>query len=119
MLHLPPRELDELLLDLAKFFSSTNSQVVGAVLHTLGVVLEHYDRYQSLFGTQESAAARDRRKYKILSLIVRGFANYDDAISQEALWEYRHEPPSGSAKLSLAEKYDLFCHWRQAHSDPV
>lgn len=73
-------------MDLAKFFSSTNSQVVGAVLHTLGVVLEHYDRYQSLFGTQESAVARDRRKYKILSLIVRGFANYDDAISQEALW---------------------------------
>lgn len=109
MLHLPPRELDELLLDLAKFFSSTNSQVVGAVLHTLGVVLEHYDRYQSLFGTQESAAARDRRKYKILSLIVRGFANYDDAISQEALWSIGMNL-FGSAKLSLAEKYDLFCH---------
>ncbi len=26
MLHLPPRELDELLLDLEKFFSSTNGR---------------------------------------------------------------------------------------------
>lgn len=109
MLHLPPRELDELLLDLEKFFSSTNSQVVGAVLHTLGVVMEHYDLYPTLFGNEESDAARQKRKYKVLSLIVRGFANYDAAISQEALWSIGMNI-FGSAKLGLKEKYNLFCH---------
>ncbi len=109
MLHLPPRELDELLLDLEKFFSSTNGQVVGAVLHTLGVVIEHYDLYQTLFGALESDAARKKRKYRVLSLIVRGFANYESAISQEALWSIGMNI-FGSAKLSLSEKYNLFCH---------
>ena len=107
MLHLPPRELDELLLDLEKFFSSTNGQVVGAVLHTLGVVIEHYDLYRSLF--EETEERSRSRKYRILSLIVRGFANYSPAISREALWSIGHNL-FGSAALSLQEKYDLFRH---------
>ena len=91
--------------------------MVGAVLHTLGVVIEHYDRYQTLFGALE-VPRREKRKYKILSLIVRGFANYESAISQEALWSIGMNL-FGSAKLSLAEKYDLFCHCGKRISDPV
>ena len=109
MLHLPPRELDELLLDLEKFFSSTNGQVVGAVLHTLGVVIEHYDLYRTLFGEQETEAHSSSRKYRVLSLIVRGFANYSPSISREALWSIGRNL-FGSAKLSLQEKHDLFRH---------
>ncbi len=109
MLHLPPRELDELLLDLEKFFSSTNGQVVGAVLHTLGVVIEHYDLYRTLFGKQETETRSSSRKYRVLSLIVRGFANYSPSISREALWSIGRNL-FGSAKLSLQEKHDLFRH---------
>ena len=86
MLHLPPRELDELILDLEKFLGATNGQVAAAVLHTFGVIIENYRIYEELFGNQESEKVRSDRKYKLISLIIRGFANYNAVISQEALW---------------------------------
>ena len=109
MLHLPPRELDELIADLEKFLWATSSQVAAAVLHTFGIVIENYDIYGSLFGAEEPEQVRSARKYKLLSLIVRGFAHYNSVISQEALWTIGVHI-FGSEKLSLAEKYDIFCH---------
>lgn len=72
MLHLPPRELDELILDLEKFLGATNGQVAAAVLHTFGVIIENYRIYEELFGNQESEKVRSDRKYKLISLIIRG-----------------------------------------------
>lgn len=109
MLHLPPRELDELIADLEKFLGATNGQVAAAVLHTFGVVMENYKIYSELFGSQETPEAGEARKYKLLGLIIRGFANYNDVISQEALWTIGTNL-FGSSKLSLEEKYDIFCH---------
>ena len=109
MLNLPPRELDELILDLEKFLGATNGQVAAAVLHTFGIIIENYKIYQTLFGHQESESERSSRKYKLISLIVRGFANYNATISQEALWTIGMHL-FGSPKLSLAEKYNIFCH---------
>lgn len=109
MLHLPPRELDELILDLEKFLGATNGQVAAAVLHTFGVIIENYLIYEGLFGKEESAKARSDRKYKLISLIIRGFANYNSVISQEALWTIGMNI-FGSSELSIEEKYDTFCH---------
>lgn len=109
MLHLPPRELDELIADLEKFLGATNGQVAAAVLHTFGIVTENYNIYESVFGNAETAQARLSRKYKLISLIVRGFANYNDTISQEALWTIGKNI-FGSLSLSLREKYNIFCH---------
>lgn len=109
MLHLPPRELDELILDLEKLLGATNGQVAAAVLHTFGVMMENYDIYRKLFGEQEPEDVTGNRKYKLVSLIVRGFANYNTTISQEALWTIGMHI-FGSDKLSLDEKYDIFCH---------
>ena len=109
MLHLPPRELDELILDLANLFASANGQVAAAVLHTLGVLLENYGQYETFFGHKENEERRSARKYKLLSMIVRGFANYNVAISQEALWTIGRNL-FGSQHLTLEDKYDIFCH---------
>ena len=56
MLHLPPRELDELIADLEKFLGATNGQVAAAVLHTFGIVIENYNIYEGLFGHSETSA---------------------------------------------------------------
>ena len=72
MLHLPPRELDELIADLEKFLGATNGQVAAAVLHTFGIVIENYNIYEGLFGRSETSEARMARKYKLVSLIIRG-----------------------------------------------
>ena len=58
------------------------------------------------------------RKYKLVSLIIRGFANYNDIISQEALWTIGMNI-FGSEHLSLDEKYDIFCHCGKTHTDAV
>ena len=68
MLHLPPRELDELLLDLAKFFSSTNSQVVGAgrcprALRPLSEPVRHTGKRRSARQTQIQDPEPDRARF--------------------------------------------------------
>lgn len=109
MLHLPPQELDELIADLEKLLESGNGQVAAAVLHTFGVMLEHYRIYRVNFGDEETEAVTDARKYKLVNLILRGFANYNNVISSEALWTLGTHI-FGSRELSLEEKYQIFSH---------
>lgn len=109
MLRLPPRELDELIADLEKLLETTNGQVAAAVLHTFGVVIENYKSYRDYFGSEESAEVTLERKKRMVNLLIRGFANYEDAISQEALWTIGTNF-FASQKFSIEEKYDLFCH---------
>ncbi len=111
MLYLPPLELDELMADLEKLLDGNSSQVASAVLHTFGVMLENYRIYRGNFGTIEPAAVTDDRKYKLVNLLLKGFANFNKTISEEALWTIGVHV-FGSAKLTLEEKYELFgyCH---------
>ena len=109
MLHLPPRELDELICDLEKLLEGDSGQVAGAVLHTFGIVIENYRIYRGLFAGQETEEATEARKYRLINLMVRGFANYDSTISQEAFWTFGMHI-FGSDKLSPEEKYEIYCH---------
>ena len=109
MLHLPPQELDELIADLEKLLDSGNGQVAAAVLHTFGVMLEHYRIYRDNFGDVEEETVTDARKFKLVNLILRGFANYNNVISSEALWTLGTHI-FGSQALSLEEKYQIFSH---------
>ena len=109
MLHLPPQELDEMTSDLEKFLEGTNGQVAAAVLHTFGVMLEHYRIYRDNFGPLEDREVTDARKFRLVNMIIRGFANYNNVISQEALWTIGTHI-FGSEELSLDEKYQIFCH---------
>lgn len=109
MLHLPPRELDELIADLEKFLEGTNGQVAAAVLHTFGMMLENYQLYRKNFGDAESQEEMEARRFRIVNMTVRGVANYNNMISQEALWSIGVHI-FGSKQLTLDEKQEIFSH---------
>ncbi|MCI8608886.1 MAG: phosphohydrolase [Firmicutes bacterium] len=110
MLHLPPQELDEMIGDMEEFLKGTSGQVAAAVLHTFGVMLEHYRIYRENFGDVETIEASAGRRFKLVGLLARGYANYNNIISQEALWVCGTHI-FGSSHLSLEEKYEIFCHF--------
>lgn len=109
MLHLPPRELDELINDLEKFLEASNGQVAAAVMNTFGVLIENYKIYRQIMHDAESEEKTEERKYRIIGMIMRGAANYNNIISREALWTLGMHI-FGSHKLSSEEKYDIYCH---------
>lgn len=107
MLHLSPRELDELITDLEVFLNETNAMVASSVLHTFGVMLENYDTYRMNFGDVESEETTCERKMRLLNDLMKGLGNYITEISQEALWTIGVNI-FASPKLDLKEKYDIF-----------
>lgn len=108
MLHLQPGELDELITDLKKLFEQAGPQVAGAVLHTVGVVIENYGIYAAGAGSGETDRQLEARRTRLIRFIVRGFAHYNIEISQEALWTMGEI--FASPKLSLDEKYGIMAY---------
>lgn len=107
MLHLSPRELDELITDLEVFLNQTNAMVASSVLHTFGVILENYSIYGANYGFVESPEATEQRKMRLLNDLMKGLGNYITVISQESLWTIGVNI-FASPKLDLREKYGIF-----------
>ncbi len=104
-LFLHPNELDEFIVNLTKLFESTNEKVGSVALNTMGILIERYPEYLEQF--QESHENYYRRKEKILGMLLRGLANYNEVVSQEAflvIGQYIF----GSKELNLEEKYGIF-----------
>ena len=108
MLHLPPGELDELITDLKKLFEQAGPQVAGAVLHTIGVVLENYRIYGTGAGKDETDRQLEARRTRLIRFIMRGFAHYNLEISQEALWTMGEI--FASERLDIDEKYGILAY---------
>ncbi len=109
ILHLRPQELDEMITDLTKMLVSGNGQVAAAVLHTFGVMLEHYRMYRQHFSGEESEEETRKRKRRLINLILRGLSHYDSVISFEALWTMGTHI-FGSSHMTLEEKQEIFSH---------
>ncbi|HML36733.1 MAG TPA: hypothetical protein PKA19_04800 [Bacillota bacterium] len=103
-LYLHPDELDELILDFKKMLTSSNDRICSVTLDTLGVMLENYPAYQERF--RESSAAVQKRRERILSMILKGLSNYREAVSQEAFLVIGQYLFGG--RLTLEEKYKIF-----------
>jgi len=104
-LYLHPNELDELISDLRKLQESTNDRVSSVTLNTLGIIVQKYSSYKERF-SEDSAKYEDRRSL-ILGMLLRGLANYREAVSQEAfhvIGKYFFAVPS----LSQEEKCLIF-----------
>ena len=101
VLWLTPRELDEVVVQMAALLSSPNTDVVAAALATVGAMLEHYTVYAARFG--EEGGARRRR---MAGLLLKGLADRREAVRQEAL----HILGSlfASRALGYEEKTSLF-----------
>lgn len=79
---LHPRELDELMQDLKKLEDSTNRRIASVTLDTLAVMVRKYPSYKNRF--EESVEIYEKRRDIMLGMLIRGLANYDEIVSQEA-----------------------------------
>lgn len=107
ILYLPPNELDETLDEFRKLLNAGNEKSASAALNTLAVTLENYGIYNSIF--EEAPEISDRRRRRILGMIIKGFAYYDDVISQEA-FRTLGEHVFNSSILSLEDKRYICAH---------
>lgn len=83
-LHLHPQELDEFLKDMESMIESNNHRVASVALDTVGHMLSHYDGYRQEFGQEESDQEYTNRMETLLGMLMKGLANYDQVVSQEA-----------------------------------
>lgn len=105
-LYLHPNELDELLNDdFRKLFENTNEKVVSVTLDTVGEIVKGYHEYQKRF--PQSDEEYEQRKQFLLGMLLRGFANYNEAVSQEA-FTVIGQHIFGSPDLNLEQKFDIF-----------
>lgn len=82
VLWLTPRELDEVVVQMASLLSSPNTDVVAAALAAVGAMLEHYAVYAARFGEGDAFSRRGRR---MAGLLLKGLADRREAVRQEAL----------------------------------
>lgn len=105
-LYLHPNELDELLGEFRSLMENTNEKVVSVTLDTIGEVLKHFPEYQQRF--EQTQEEYDHRKEILLGMLLRGLANYNEAVSQEAV-RVIGQHIFGSPMLSLERKKNIFC----------
>ncbi len=105
VLYLHPRELDEFLSDLYRLLVSTNDRAAGVALDTLGVMLRSYGAYRDRFGEKEGLY--QKRKKRMLGMLLRGCSSYQENVSREAFYVAGHEL-FAEKTLSMEEKKDFF-----------
>lgn len=104
-LYLHPNEFDELLGDFRKLSENTNEKVVSAALDTIGEIIKRFPVYRERFFQSEDAY--EKRKNMLLGMLLRGLANYDPAVSREAVMVIGQHI-FGSTLLTEEYKYRIF-----------
>lgn len=104
-LYLHPNELDEFIHNMGKLLESTSDKVCAVTLDTVGELVKYYDHYWSRF--RENREHFENRKQIMLGMLLRGLANYNRVISQEAFMVIGQEL-FGSRQLNLDKKYEIF-----------
>jgi len=106
-LYLHPKELDELIENLQHLLNEGNNKAASVTLNTLGILIQQYHQYKTRFPEEEDGEKYQSRRQRILGMILAGFANYHQPISQEAffvLGKYIF----GSKTFSYQEKHEIF-----------
>lgn len=104
-LYLHPRELDEFINDLRKLEDSTNKRIASVTLDTLGVMVKKYSSYKNRF--IETLEDYESRRELMLGMLIRGLANYNEIVSQEAFLVIG-QSIFGSSDLKLKDKNIVF-----------
>jgi len=104
-LWLEPRELDEALSSMLGMFSSPNTNVVAAILSTIGSALKYYEEYGPRFGEPKDTVLT--RRNRMASLLLKGLASCHESVQQESLRILGEELFASSA-ISYEEKTNLF-----------
>lgn len=104
MLHLQPRELDEIIADFVDKTKVSNQEITVLMLKTIGICIENYAQYAPRF--QESEAVIRDRLITMVSLILNSFVNFDQEVKREAFLVLGKDV-FGSNKLNMKEKQNL------------
>lgn len=104
-LYLHPNEFDELLGNFRGFLENTNEKVASVTLDTVGEIIKRFPEYQKRF--PQSEEAYDKRKQILLGMLMRGLANYNTTVSQEA-FRVIGQHIFGSSELDLERKCHIF-----------
>lgn len=106
MMLLPPKELEECILDLNNICKGTNPRASALVINTFGIVVQYYPEYKDRFN--EDDESYDKRLERMLGIILSGLANYNTQVKQETflvIGQYIF----GSKILQLKKKHNIFC----------
>ncbi|MBD8047205.1 cytidyltransferase [Clostridium faecium] len=105
LLYIPPKELDEVIDDLAFKVKVARPSVKTLMLKTIGVILEYYKSYGRRFN--EDDWVLEKRKSRLLSIILNGFGDYVNEVKRSA-FTIIGKVIFGSKILSLEEKKNYF-----------
>lgn len=106
MMLLPPKELEECILDLNNIYKGTNPRASALVINTFGIVIQYYPEYKDRFNEDDESYGK--RLERMLGIILSGLANYNTQVKQETflvIGQYIF----GSKILQLKEKHNIFC----------
>lgn len=104
-LFLHPNELDEMIFRLEKLLENRNERIVTVALNTIGVLLANYPSYKDRFPEEDGVYSK--RRETLVGLLLRGLANYDPLVSQEA-FHVIGKYIFGNHRLTLEEKNTIF-----------
>jgi nicotinic acid mononucleotide adenylyltransferase len=104
MLHLQPRELDEIINDFVEKTKVSNQQIAVLLLKTIGVCMQNYAQYGPRF--QETEEVLKRRLVQMVSILLSSFVNFDQEVKREAFLVLGKDV-FGSNKLNMNEKQNL------------
>lgn len=104
-LQLCPEEFDELIENLRDLLENMNDHVGSVTLDTVGEILEHYADYK--YRREESEDEYENRKIRMLGMLLKGFVNHQETVSQEAFMVIGQHI-FGSGVLKEEEKFDAF-----------
>jgi nicotinic acid mononucleotide adenylyltransferase len=105
ILHLEPKELDEIIDDLTLKIKVSKPNVKSLLLKTMGVTAEYYTVYRDRFEEKEEAY-EDRLK-RILGILLNGLGDYNLQVKRSALSAFGKEL-FGSRVLKLDQKLHIF-----------
>ena len=81
-LSLPAAELDEMIDTLEVAILHTGPKVASFMIESIGVMLEHFADFEDRYPEKE--VANRARKIRMLYLMIKAYAHYDDQFSREA-----------------------------------
>lgn len=105
VLWLQPKELDELVDDLAEKIKRSNPQVKSLLLKTIGVAIANYPGYSSIFPEDDNLYKE--RLLKMLGILLNAMGDYNTHVKQVAFSVLGKEI-FGSKHLKLEERNDIF-----------
>lgn len=104
-LFLHPNELDECITQIARLLESRNDRIASVTLNTVGILLCKYPDYVNRFIEEENTYAA--RRERLVGLLLKGLANYNQVVSQEA-FHVIGKYIFASKELSLENKDVIF-----------